>query len=85
MTEDTQMDKKGDGLIFEMRRLGGEDIEIQPTYDGVHIIASFYEYPLGHRWYDQYHLSDFPNDLASTVDFERLGINITDGFAVARK
>ena len=62
-----------------MYRLTKDRMIIQPSDDGIHVIASFYEHPVGWRWWDKYHLSGFPNYLASIDDFKRCGIDIIDG------
>jgi hypothetical protein len=59
-----------------MKLLPKEEIKIEPSRDGVHIIASLYEHPDGYRWWDKYKTSDLPNDLISLHDLERFGINI---------
>jgi hypothetical protein len=35
-----------------MKLLPKELIRIEPSYDGVHIIASLYEHPVGYCWCD---------------------------------
>ena len=69
----------GKELDFTARLLSKEQIEIQPSYDGIHIIASFFECPIGFRQYEKYFLSDFPNSLAGQIDFERCRVDITNG------
>jgi hypothetical protein len=61
-----------------VRLLPKEDIIIDPSYDGVHVIACVYEHPDGVRWWDKYHLSDLPNGLISRDDLERFGISLVD-------
>ena len=63
-----------------MELLNKDEIEIRPSEDGIHVVASFYKH-LGYRSWALYHLSDFPNYLASAEDFKRLGINILNGKA----
>jgi len=58
-----------------MKLLPKEEIKIEPSNDGVHIIASLYEHE-GYRHWDKYFSSDLPNDLISLHDLERFGINI---------
>jgi len=58
-----------------MKLLPKELIRIEPSYDGVHIIASLYEHPVGYCWWDKYTISDLPNDLISLDDLKCFGIN----------
>ncbi len=64
--------------MFTMRLLPKEQIEIELLEDGKRILASFFEYPIELRHYELFFISDFPNNLASTLDFERCGINLRD-------
>jgi hypothetical protein len=50
---------------FTMRLLPKDEITMELMGDGEHIIASFFEYPIGYRHYEKYYLADFPNRLAS--------------------
>ncbi len=42
-----------------MEKLPKDQIIIEPSYDGVHVIVSLYKHN-GYRWWDKYHLSDLP-------------------------
>jgi len=57
-----------------MRLLPKNQIDMKLSDDGIHVIAAFYEHE-GYLWYDKYHLSDFPNYLASADDLKRFGVN----------
>ena len=62
---------------WTMRLLPKDQIEIKPLGDDKRILGSFFEYPIGCRHWELYFISDFPNSLANTVDFERFGINLS--------
>jgi len=61
-----------------MKMLSNDQIKIQPSYDGIHIIASLYEHPKGYRYWEKYRISDLPNDLISLNDLKRFGIDTID-------
>lgn len=59
-----------------MKLLPKEEIIIEPSHDGMHVIVSLHECPDGYRWWDKYKISDLPNDFISFHDLERFGTNI---------
>ena len=56
-----------------MKLLPKDQIKIEPSYDGIHVIASLYEHE-GYRHWIKYHLTDLPNGLISLNDMKRFGI-----------
>lgn len=58
-----------------MKLLPKEQIRLEPSRDGKHIMASIYEHPEGVRYWFKYDYSDLPNDFISLYDLKRFGIN----------
>ena len=62
----------------EAKLLSKEGIALQLCPEGVHVLASLFEQPLGTRWWQKFRLIDLPNELISTDDMKRFGINLAD-------
>jgi len=61
-----------------MKLLPKDQLKIDQSPDGIHVIASLYEHPEGYRYWEKYRLSDLPNKLISLDDLKRFRINIFD-------
>lgn len=46
------------------------------------IAVGYWEHPVGCVWYEAFAISELPNDLVSSEDLERFGIDLADAASV---